>query len=138
MAVIFTCPGVGETAPSVVLHMYGCCIAFAQLPIKQKQVTGLRYPAPELTHEAMCLREEAVDLLVDVAAGKVWWVIQRTGTYGHVGGRRCTKLLRGLVAAGLATVPESSGYCLPTDLGLAALGFHRPAATAAERCCPNC
>jgi len=124
MAVIFTCPGFsenrhGQTATTV--HLSGCCAAFARLPVAEKEATGLRLPAPPVPAPLEYLRPHAVGVLAAVASGKVWWVVQRSATYGHIEGRRCTKTLRFLADQGAVTLPARSGWCLPTQVGLAAL-----------------
>jgi hypothetical protein len=124
MAVIFDCPGLaenghGQTATTV--HMFDCCAKFAQKPVDEQEATGLQLPAPEVPQLLEFLRPRALAILVAVASGRAWWVVQRSATYGHIEGRRCTKTLRFLAEQGAVTLPDRSGWCLPAHVGRAAL-----------------
>lgn len=130
MAVIYVCPGLSDSEK---VHGMDCCAAFARQSQDRKQEIGWKLPAPEVPAELTVLRPEAVALLAAAAAGRVWWVIQRSGTYGHVEGRRCTKLLRALAGYGAVQLPTSSGVCLPTGVGLAALVRYPEGEGVAER-----
>jgi len=121
MGLIFTCPGVSENGDGQMVHMLDCCAKFAQLPVEQQRERGLRLPAPPVPPVLWCLRPYAVAVLDAVASGKVWWVVQRSAMYGHIEGHRCTKTLRYLAEQGAVTLPVRSGWCLPTQVGLAAL-----------------
>jgi hypothetical protein len=70
------------------------------------------------------LRPHAVALLNAVVEGDVNWVVQRSATYGHIEGRRCTKTLRTLATFGAILLPARSGPCVPTDAGRAALDWY--------------
>jgi hypothetical protein len=124
MAVIFTCPGVSENghgATATVVHALDCCAQFARVPADRQQEMGLRVPAPDVPAKLSWLRPHAVAVLNACATGRVWWVVQHTATYGHIEGRRVTKVLRTLAAAEAIVLPATSGVCLATDVGKAAL-----------------
>lgn len=77
--------------------------------------------------ELMFLKESTVDLLADVAAGKVDRIEQRTAKYAinRRTGRRYTKSMNWLAAAEAVTVRGDGRYQL-TDDGREALYWHRP------------
>lgn len=123
MRVIYVCPG----APGGPAEHWGnCCETFVRQPLEKQQETGRQVPAPEVPDGGMFLRQHTVDLLEAVALGEVWWVVQRTATYGHRGGHRCTKTLRFLADAGMVTLPAASGFVMPTAAGRATLAFYPP------------
>lgn len=80
--------------------------------------------AVEVPTELRFLRPPTVALLNAVAEGNVNWVVQRSATYGHIEGRRCTKTLRTLATWGAIQLPARSGPCVPTDAGRAALDLY--------------
>jgi len=86
--------------------------------------------------ELMCLTDEAVALLADVAESRrVYWINNVCGSYAvnTLTGRRCTKLARALEATGairqceprVGVGPHSYDFEL-TEEGRKALFWHRP------------